>query len=141
MKNTALRKISDKKYREKNRVKILAKKKEYRRKNPYIEARNKAHRRGIYWGLTEAEYIKITSRKCHYCWNPLPETGGRLDRIETEKNIGYMHGNVVPCCHRCNTTRMNNFTYYEMLHIIAPRIRQIDRMRRENAELLQFKIA
>lgn len=65
------------------------------------------------------EYIKENLyKKCTYCNHP--STG--LDRIDNAK--GHLQSNCIPCCWECNTARMNNFSYDEML-IIGKAIKQI----------------
>jgi hypothetical protein len=40
---------------------------------------------------------------CHYCGDVVIHGGGGVDRIES--NIGYIEGNVVPCCPTCNVMK------------------------------------
>lgn len=65
------------------------------------------------------EYIKEALEKsCSYCG--FPSTG--LDRIDN--NLGHTQSNCIPCCWECNTARMNNFSYNEML-IIGKAIKEV----------------
>lgn len=67
--------------------------------------------RGLAFDLT-LDYIKDQLVKsCTYC--QYPSTG--LDRVDNSK--GHLQNNCIPCCWECNTARMNNFTYEEMLVI------------------------
>ena len=64
--------------------------------------RRNASVRNIEWGLSFSELQKIVSNNCVYCGeNPHPFIG--IDRIENSK--GYIHGNIVPCCKRCNQAK------------------------------------
>lgn len=58
-------------------------------------------------------------------------TDAGLDRKDCK--IGYVPGNVVPCCTRCNLVKRNEFSYEEFMEI-APAIRRIDQMRLENSQ-------
>lgn len=79
----------------------------------FIHAKQIAKRNGRVFTLTEAEYLDLRSKPCTYCGDSLPETGLGLDRIDNE--VGYMLGNVAPCCTVCNTVKANIFTHDEML--------------------------
>jgi hypothetical protein len=63
---------------------------------------------------------------CHYCKRSFKETTksrdrmnrGRqatLDRVNSQK--GYVEGNVVLACFRCNATKSDLFSEAEMMHI------------------------
>lgn len=70
----------------------------------YIYLKSAAKKRRIKCSLTFEEYKHIVcSRRCHYCGDNLPRRGYGLDRIES--NLGYIIGNVVPCCTDCNTAK------------------------------------
>lgn len=55
------------------------------------------------WELTEAQYTKLVTRPCSYCGETKFESGVGLDRIDNQ--IGYVRGNVLPCCHFCNVMK------------------------------------
>lgn len=59
------------------------------------------HHRAL--NISFEEYLIIVSNPCHYCGGTLPETGSGLDRQDSQ--LGYVHGNVVPCCASCNTRK------------------------------------
>lgn len=78
--------------------------------------RSNAARRGLEFHLSLEDVIAIIFSSCHYCGQaPMTkcETSNVLkrrarngiDRIDNTK--GYTRDNVVPCCHRCNTMKMN----------------------------------
>jgi uncharacterized C2H2 Zn-finger protein len=53
---------------------------------------------------------------CHYCQGALNETGSGLDRKDSSK--GYITGNCVPCCWKCNLIRgEDNVSYAEMIEV------------------------
>lgn len=79
----------------------------------FMESKSHAAKRGITWGLTEAEFIAARGNGlCVYCNGSLPETSAGLDR--KDNSVGYLPENVVPCCYRCNTMKGKEFTYDEM---------------------------
>ena len=73
--------------------------------------------RGIVWGLKKEEYLNLIKNNCSYCDNNLgsvqSSTGIGLDRINNDKNIGYVVSNVVPCCSICNKIKNNFLTQQE----------------------------
>lgn len=91
------------------------------------------------FSLTFDEFLSlIETGKCHYCWTPLEwirfgtgrqcpsgrpgMTSHQMDR--KDNNLGYVPGNVVACCWRCNRAKLNIFTYedyYEMTACLRKR--------------------
>lgn len=72
------------------------------------KARFSARRRGIEWLLSDAEWEEIAQGECEYCGiGPSNLGGGYLhngsDRVDS--GVGYLPGNCVPCCKRCNTAK------------------------------------
>lgn len=78
--------------------------------------RRLAKLRGREWKLTKDQFFRITKEFCYYCGiepSQLEFAGdGRsgytyngLDRLDSLK--GYVEGNVVACCRRCNTAKNN----------------------------------
>lgn len=77
-----------------------------------------AVKRGIEWRLSPEEFLKIIKRDCNYChaepriYEGKFSKGGRtvktlmngIDRINS--SLGYVDGNVVPCCGTCNKMKM-----------------------------------
>jgi len=73
-----------------------------------------AKRRKYDWQLTKAQFRTLTQQSCYYC-DAKPNQGnysstcnGRylyngLDRVDNEQ--GYVIGNVVPCCGKCNRAK------------------------------------
>ncbi|HYT42496.1 MAG TPA: hypothetical protein VEP90_09125 [Methylomirabilota bacterium] len=95
------------------------------RKPPGHAARNKviscykhnATKRRLMWMLEDVEAIALFESKCYYCgtdpsnhikvsgrsWSEYWYNG--IDRFDNK--IGYIPGNCVPCCHRCNWAKSN----------------------------------
>ena len=53
--------------------------------------------------LSFEEVCILWVQPCHYCGGTLPETGKGIDRVDS--SLGYVHGNVVPCCTSCNRAK------------------------------------
>jgi hypothetical protein len=79
--------------------------------NLFRTYQNSAKNRGISFELTKEEFILLVSKNCFYCnespserWHEpngngyFPSSG--IDRINSSR--GYIIGNVVPCCKKCN---------------------------------------
>lgn len=72
--------------------------------------RDWARRRGDVWALTDGEVRELFSQACRYCEAPPANRMRRgkpseflyqgMDRVEPK--LGYVAGNVVPCCKTCN---------------------------------------
>ena len=71
----------------------------------YTSVRIAAKRRGLDFNLSKQDYEKVVTNPCHYCDGELPEVGSGLDRIDS--SLGYVPGNVWPCCTRCNRMKNN----------------------------------
>lgn len=77
-------------------------------------------KKGYLFDLTVDWYKEnIEDKPCHYC-GVIGEIG--CDRIDNKQ--GHTKLNVVPCCKLCNITRMDNFTYDEMI-LLGNTIRSI----------------
>ncbi len=50
---------------------------------------------------------------CHYCGEPIKLTCYGLDRKDNSR--GYTLDNVVPSCFPCNASKLDRFTYEEMV--------------------------
>lgn len=74
--------------------------------------------RNIEFYLSEQEVIEIIHKNCHYCNSPpsnIKRTKNHegykysgIDRINSSKN--YTAENCVPCCEKCNKSKMANST-------------------------------
>ena len=77
-----------------------------------------AVKRGIEWRLSPEEFLKIIKQNCTYCraepriyegkfskkGKTLKTSMNGIDR--TNSSLGYVDGNVVPCCGTCNKMKM-----------------------------------
>ncbi len=96
----------------------------------FICARSNTKRRGLVWSLTFEEWDTVRQKPCRYC-GATPEgqeTGAWCDRLDCR--VGYVAGNVAPCCWVCNTARSDNFTPEEMDRFIGPAIRAVREARK-----------
>lgn len=74
-----------------------------------------AKKRGLLWELPGDVFFELTSQACTYCGAPPsleksagPGTNGTytytgIDRVDNK--VGYVRGNVVPCCRTCNIAK------------------------------------
>jgi hypothetical protein len=95
-------------------------------KQRWANARRRSARSGETWEIPLETYVKIISKRCHYCNGELNPTGCGLDRKDNE--IGYLTENVVPCCKECNIIKNQFFTYKEML-LLSMTIKKIKKER------------
>ena len=72
-------------------------------KGRFAHLKNRSKHDKIEATLTLAEYTEFISHPCFYCGGPLADYGTGLDRINPK--IGYVNGNVRPCCRRCNVAK------------------------------------
>ena len=76
----------------------------YPEKARYIHLVSKAKGRGLECSLSFDDYLSLISgHPCYYCGGDLPITGHGTDRINSK--VGYVVGNVRPCCVDCNTAK------------------------------------
>lgn len=91
----------------------------------FLQLRKEAKKRGFEWALTESDTHELVSQNCTYCntepsliCNPLRHMNlsqsrvdgstikrGGIDRVDSR--LGYVPGNVVPCCVKCNSAKMD----------------------------------
>ena len=60
-----------------------------------------ARARELEFTLTQEQFEEFWGRPCDYCGREIEDVG--LDRVDNKK--GYVVGNVVPCCWRCNVMK------------------------------------
>lgn len=65
--------------------------------------KSEAKRRKLEVTITLEQYKILVTNPCFYCGGTLPLGGGGLDRIDSK--IGYVQGNVRPCCTQCNIAK------------------------------------
>ena len=85
-------------HKDKRRREIAEYMKEYNGTLPhkYTQYKNRAKKIGILFEIDFNNFVDIVSESCYYCG----KTGGGIDRVDNE--LGYISGNVVPCCTMCN---------------------------------------
>lgn len=72
----------------------------------------RAKKREYQFDLCIDDIKLIIASPCTYC--------GSTERIEVDRKdntLGYIRGNCVPACHRCNTIKNNVVSYDDMLFI------------------------
>lgn len=89
-----------------------------------------AVKRGIEWRLSPEEFLALVKKDCTYC-NGAPREykakftkRGRtittvmngIDRLDS--SLGYVSGNVVPCCGTCNKMKMAMDESVFMIHVL-----------------------
>ena len=101
--------------------------KDYMSKPIYKEVRDKSHQtpsgryttyktsaktRGHKFGISFEEFMTFWNKPCHYCGTDINGIG--LDRVDS--NNGYLMGNIVPCCPKCNRAKldMTPSEYFEL---------------------------
>jgi hypothetical protein len=79
--------------------------------------RRHAASRGHGFELSVDEFRAVTSRNCHYCGSPPANKFRRSTRVRSaddyiyngidrvDNGLGYVSGNIVPCCHVCNRAK------------------------------------
>lgn len=93
----------------------------------YSSYKDCSKNRNIEFNLTKEDISKIIYNKCHYCNDPPEErlvkchkkfksiAYNGIDRVDSSK--GYIIGNVVTCCYKCNIAK-SDLTYNEFLNLI-----------------------
>lgn len=87
--------------------------KKYRRERPEIGRSDSdrfrllkrgAKERGLDMTLSKEDMLEMNSLPCSYCGGSCASHYGHgIDRKNS--SIGYVHGNVVPCCKTCNIAK------------------------------------
>lgn len=100
-------------------VKSFQRQEQANQRDLYSKYRSSAIRRGYRWALPFERFAEITQQDCHYCGaTPTQEHIGALGATDgnpyryngidrTNNSKGYEVGNVVACCGRCNTAKMD----------------------------------
>jgi hypothetical protein len=87
----------------------------------YSVLKSTAKKLGRDFTLSQEDYgVLVANNTCHYCGGCLPQAGCGLDR--QDNRMGYVHGNVVPCCERCNEHKGSlegvGFTYPRTVELL-----------------------
>lgn len=100
-KNKEREKENQRQYYKKNREYLMRYSKKYRKtvRGIYFSYKGDAKRRNLKWDLSVEDFEKIISKPCYYCGSKNGKYSG-VDRIDN--SVGYIKGNCVPCCRKCN---------------------------------------
>lgn len=81
----------------------------------FYNYKKSSRQRGYAWALTKEQFKELTQQNCYYCGAlPLVKfkaqehtngdyVGNGVDRVDN--SIGYINGNVRPCCSLCNRAK------------------------------------
>jgi hypothetical protein len=83
----------------------------------YAAYRNRTRNKRLGFSISFQEFSELTARPCHYCGDPPSNKWARsnrnrlngdyvyngIDRVDNA--LGYIRGNVVPCCRQCNSAK------------------------------------
>lgn len=76
----------------------------YKSKNSkFYRYKKNAIDRNLSWELSFEEFCNFWGKPCIYCGDTIETVG--IDRADN--NIGYIKGNLVPCCKNCNRFKLN----------------------------------
>jgi 5-methylcytosine-specific restriction endonuclease McrA len=122
--------LSMQKYRTNHKIKINQYRKIYYQSSEgiYTSLKAGAKQRNIIFLITKEEFIKwynSQEQKCCYCkrsWLQIKESNDiyQRDRLAIDRkdnNKGYILGNIILACNRCNSIKSDYFTEKEMLKI------------------------
>jgi hypothetical protein len=106
-------------WNKKNYLKFRPGKVAYKKSHPEIMRmsyyRTNAKKRGLDFLLSKDEFLRIIKMDCFYCGlPPMPMNG--VDR--KDNSYGYIEGNCVPCCARCNVMKMDSSVEDFLRHCI-----------------------
>ena len=68
----------------------------------YADYRRNAATRGFTFQISKERFAEITDQACAYCGAEGPNG---IDRVDSD--LGYVEGNMVPCCSICNRMKSN----------------------------------
>jgi hypothetical protein len=73
--------------------------------------------RKIEKAISYEEFLSFTKiDKCHYCLSPIiwkKHSSNTYNLDRKDNNVGYISGNLVVCCYKCNKGKREIFTYEE----------------------------
>ena len=97
--------------------------------NAFRSARHASARRGHPFDMTVEQFGELMSQPCHYCGgapstqrvssNRTAHQGLRngVDRVDS--SVGYVEGNCVPCCCKCNRMKLDHSVTDFLDHVSA----------------------
>ena len=80
----------------------------------YTKYKSGARKREIRFRLTLAEFMRFLQKSCTYCDTEIKTIG--LDRINND--IGYLAGNIQPCCTLCNWSKRTQTSDQFIAHCV-----------------------
>lgn len=80
----------------------------------YSQYKHSAKKRNLKFTLTIEEFSKFKAVPCHYCGDVLENYG--IDRVDS--SVGYVDGNIVPCCETCNRMKSDHVQDDWVSHIV-----------------------
>lgn len=83
-------------------------------RNRWLAKQRDAKRKEVSFNLTISDIEKIIKSQCFYCMEA-PSPYSEIDR-KVPKD-GYVVGNCVPACHRCNTLKSNVIDWQDMVKV------------------------
>lgn len=82
----------------------------------FSHVKDMAKKRNLIFNIDLEYYIKnLFMKDCHYCGG---KTKGWLDRVNNDKEIGYIIDNVVSCCENCNRAKGTLSSHEFIQHIL-----------------------
>lgn len=78
----------------------------------YARLKAGAKERGLDFEITKPDYAAFWQKPCHYCGSEIERCG--IDRIDSKR--GYVMGNLVPCCKKCNLMKREYTQAQFVLH-------------------------
>ena len=110
-----------------NPAKMRLYRKKYNRssKGTFVRLKLRAKHDSIYFGLELDEFLKwwdSQDKRCHYCDAILSFSNGQkmMDGYSVDRKdnkLGYVMGNIVLSCNRCNMAKGSWFTEEQMVEI------------------------
>ena len=99
----------------------------FQKRRAYFECRIRAKRKNQEFSLSYEDAMRLFISNCHYCglgpsnvskipYNDHHFLYSGIDRINSSS--GYVPGNCVPCCKRCNIAK-NDMGYNEFLDLVT----------------------
>jgi hypothetical protein len=82
-------------------------------KRKYSVYKNSAKSRSIDFLISYEEFYSMWHKPCSYCGSEIETIG--IDRIDN--NIGYIIGNIAPCCTTCNLMKRKMKTEEFLSHV------------------------
>ena len=82
----------------------------------FARARRAALKLGRDWTLVESVYDTVCDLPCRFCGG---DTGRGIGLGRTDLTVGFVEGNVFPCCGRCGRIRGDRYTVEEMVELVG----------------------